>query len=433
MKLRVHNLHENRARLYQGSPGDVMASLAADYPWARGDTLEDVLDCLEASQGFQVEPLDAMGKSESSPDIIGQLGLGAMLDQTLVAAYWLHDGESQNLRKHLRENDLEAAVLKSLGRGSEQDLASLQAVQSLMKAEPTPANPPASVLPVTDSAKPAAEAVKRAFKANRVQQINLGGKHSAGSMIARDPESGRAFLLKPGSGPQSPALGISEEVASQARREAGFAHVARLWGMGNDVPRAEAITMDGHEWAALDLLDWSWRNLNKVRKEQPAMVAAALESLRRHGQLHRWAILEAVTGSVDSHGANEMIGPGGTIKLIDHGSAFAGPSFNPGVDDLSFVPYYLRCRDQYFDKQSQEDQLLTMPVLNEGADRQLKSWVLALDPEALQRVLVADGLNPGPPLARLKLIQDAAALPGPLHAGVNRRWIGLDGGWVTAS
>ena len=46
-----------------------------------------------------------------------------------------------------------------------------------------------------------------------------------------------------------------------------------------------------------------------------------------------------VAGSPDSHGSNLLVGPAPEhyVALIDHGSAFAGPDFNPGRDKNSFV------------------------------------------------------------------------------------------------
>ncbi len=423
MKLKLHNLHEDRARLYTGSPAEVKTKLLADHPWARGDTLEDVLDALDASQGFAVEPLDALGKSESSPDYVGQLGLGAILDQAAAVTSWFSSVPDGDLRKGLADSWPDEVVLGH-SAGTEEGLNSFRAISNLMKHEPTPADPPVSILPVTDSAQPVADALKRAFHRNRVQNINLGGKHSAGSMLARDPDSGRAWLLKPGSGGQSPAKGVSEEIASQARREAGFYHVAKLWGMGNDMPRAEVVALDHHDWAALDLLDWSWKNLNKVRQEQPQLIVETLEHLRRRGTLHRWAVLDWVLGNVDRHGANLMLGPTGAVKMIDHGSAFAGPSFDPGHDPSSFVPYYLRYRDPDWNTRSPEEKLASMPVLGEGLDRELRQWVLGLDAEAVRRVLEKDGLNPEPVLARLEQVKLLASGQN-FSQSLDRLWAGV--------
>jgi hypothetical protein len=308
------------------------------------------------------------------------------------------------------------------------DIKAVKAVSSIKAPHPTPAKAPVSIVAGSDSAKPVIDAIKRAFGAGRVQTIALGGKHSLGAMYCKDPESGDAFLLKPGSGGQSPALGIREETASQSRREVGFWHVARSWGLGDYVPRAELILFDGKEWAAIQFLDWSYKTVDKDRRIEPAVVVKVFEHYKRQGLLHKWAVLGGVLGDADMHGGNQMVSPSGAIKLIDHGSSMGGPSFEPGIDKKSFVPYFLRYSVRGWDKMSIESKLAAMPTVSFEHDRAIRRWVLDLSLDGLRSVLEKNGINALPAVGRLQRLQSLDS-SSPFCLQLNRLWLGLDGGW----
>lgn len=361
-------------------------------------------------------------------DPLAQLGLSGAVERQLVALQGA--GQSRPDPAMLREalvrlEDIPAAVVSVTGV----DPKLLANISSLTKAEPepTPERPPGHIAPLTRSAEEVAAAVKRAFHMGRVQGVYLGGKHSAGSMLATDPKEHTVWYLKPGSGGQSPAAGVQEEIASQARREAGFWHIAATWGLENYLPRAEVIVMDGHDWAALRFLDRGWKNFDDVNRQHPALAAMALERLRRAGILHRWAVLDWVCGNTDRHGGNLMLGPAGGVKLIDHGGAFAGPSFNPGRDPKSFVPFYLRYRIARWSQVPPEEKLASMAQLGAAQDDELRRWVQNLDVDRVIAICRKDGLNHEPPAARLRQIQHlAATVPGgQLHAAINRLWAGV--------
>lgn len=389
----------------------------------RNDELKGKATWSDKLRKFDVESwLNTRG---AGGDAQAHLGLGGAVEKLLYSVQ--ASGQSRPDPVMLREalvkyDDVQQAVLAVTGA----DPKLLASIASLTKAEPepTPERPPGHIAPLTPSAKEPADAVRRAFNKKQVKGVYLGGRHSAGSMLATDPETATVWFLKPGSGGQSPAMGVQEEIASQARREAGFWHIAVSWGLENSLPRAEVIVMDGHDWAALRFLDHAWKNFDDVKRQHPALAIEALERHRRHGLLHRWAVLDWVCGNTDRHGANLMLGPTGGVKLIDHGGAFAGPSFNPGNDPKSFVPFYLRYRSPSWSAVPHAERLGVMTPLGKLQDDELRRWVQGLDVDHVITICHKDGLNPDPPAARLRQVQHlAATVPsGQLHAAINQLW-----------
>lgn len=420
MLVRVYNHWTDVSRDFRGEPRQVLVDLQKRYPWIERDNLNAFLDALDANQAYSVEVLEDVKKGE--PDIIGQLGLEAQLDEHLQAARWLSGNQDAiNLRPFLkREEDLGKVV----SRAYDLQVGETNVVKVLKKAEePQAVHAPTVIKAGAPGGEAVAQGLRRAFARARVQNVFMGGKHSRGSMLARDPENGHAWLLKPGSGGQSPAAGLKEEVASQARREAGFYHVAFLLGLGHDLPVATLVIMDGHDWAAMDLLDHQWQNLNKLYKQKPTQVQAILEHLRSRGTLGKWAVLDWLCANTDRHGANLMAGPSGQVKLIDHGGAFAGPSFDPAHDDSTFIPFYLRFRAPGFDALPTEEKLAVMPQLSAQQSLELQHWVQSIDAERLEAMLRKDGLNPDPVLYRLARLK--ALEPGSAYmVALNKLWIG---------
>jgi hypothetical protein len=123
-----------------------------------------------------------------------------------------------------------------------------------------------------------------------------------------------------------------------------------------------------------------------------------------------------------------MVDDEGHVALIDHGSSFAGPSFNPGNDDNSFVPFYLRVwgPDKGWSELPKDKQLASLPTLPEAMDETLKEWVQQLDPQELSNALLSYGINPAPSLDRLKKVQFLAGLGANFSAGLNKMWVGID-------
>jgi hypothetical protein len=144
--------------------------------------------------------------------------------------------------------------------------------------------------------------------------------------------------------------------------------------------------------------------------------------------LHRWAVLDFVLGNPDRHGGNLLVGPesdGYRIGLIDHGSAFAGKSFNPGHDKSSFVPYYLRVwgPDRGWSQADGRQRLGWLPTLHPGTDEGLRAWIQGLKPEVLEAELHRYGIDPEPEAARLRALQEALAGSQSASETVNRFWV----------
>jgi len=284
------------------------------------------------------------------------------------------------------------------------------------------------VTPGTPEADDAAAAISRAFKEHSAQQVSINGKYSKGAMVAKDPNGGKIYLLKPSFDGNSSAAGVKEEKASQPRREAAFSHIGHSFGLGQDFVRADLIYVDGAEWAALELLPFNYKSLDARWKLDRSKVHKLLERYRMRGTLHKWAILDFVLGNPDRHGQNMMIGTDDdhseneTIKLIDHGSAFAGPDFDPSYDRNSFVPFYLRyLAPDKFNSLSVKDKLRVMPKLTEGAENDLRAWFETLSADKLRTQMEHFIIDPGPSLSRLAKLH---IIPGPLCEAINRAWVG---------
>lgn len=332
-------------------------------------------------------------------------------------------------------NDERRAALHAVDLAdSEKNIQALEAVMKLQgpkahalaKSEPQPIGIH-SVQPGNEDAVDAAEAIERAVRGGFVQHLKLNGKHSKGAMAARDPRSGRVWLLKPGSGKQSPASGARDGTASQSRREAAFWHVADQLHLGGVIPRADLLIVNAQEWAAIKLLGADWKSLDERNREKQYKGREVLEPYRGSGQLHRWGILDYVLGNTDSHGQNLLVNNGGSVALIDHGAAFAGPKFDPAHDTKSFIPFYLRvwAPDTDFKKLTPEERVKHMPTLGHNEDEVLKRWLVEdFTPELVERVARKYGIDDGVIKACLARLQELRSAPGNLSRTVNALWAG---------
>jgi GNAT superfamily N-acetyltransferase len=244
------------------------------------------------------------------------------------------------------EEDLGAAALSAFGAYSPENMEALEVFLNdveLFKEEHIPTIESFKIAPVRIESTETADAVQRAIDSGYINPVKLNGKHSKGSMLAKDPQTKTIYLLKPGSGKNSPAKGVSEDPSSQSEREAGFWHVAEYIGVGNDFPRADLILVNNHQTAALELLPYNFHNLGEKKKLEPSLPIRILEPYRQNTTLFKWSLLDYVLGNPDRHSQNIMVDPDNkSVKLIDHGSALAGPSFDPSEDSNSFIPFYLR-------------------------------------------------------------------------------------------
>lgn len=446
MRIRITNHYRNTSQDYKVEAGEVREFFTEHFPWvATNQSLQEMLTEANDAQAYDVEVVDDVGKAESSGDVAtDMLGVNIGRDRIFAAAFWLagkpvdavkvrearwqEDGDDERAALRAAGLDINTENLRSLKAVLDmgQDLRKFEGAPSKMKEHDFQVEPPHDVQPGTDSAKRTAAAVARGFKAGSFKPVNLGGKHSTNSAIVDDPETGKRYLLKPASGGVGPAAGIKEESASQARREAAFSHIAEdVFGLGNSVAGAELILLDGKEWAALDMLPLDWKNLDRARKADGHRVGRALNEYRTRGILHRWAVMDFVLGQADRHAGNLMISPADDIKLIDHGSAFAGPDFDPGHDSKSFVPYYLRftVSTGQFNSMDQASKLSHMPVVTESADQELRRWIHSLDSKRLTAELQRLGMRPDACAARLELVKDVAKDGRAVAPRINGLWL----------
>lgn len=328
----------------------------------------------------------------------------------------------------VRGKDVQAAALHGVGlEVTPKELEALEAVVKLQtQSKLQKKEVKHTVVPATADAKTTADAVQRAFDQNQTQNLDLNGKHSAGSISLTDPESAKLYLLKPGSGRQSPARGSSEELASQSRREAAFWHVAKNWGLQERFPRCDLLIVDGKETAALHMLPLTWRNLETLKFKDAALPWKALEKYRQTGEVHKWALLDAVCGNPDRHGQNIMVGPQSEsypVALIDHGSAFAGNSFDPAHDEASFIPYYLRASRPDWDSLDNKAKLRSMPEIPDTVDMDLREWFNSIHVGDLEAILVAYGIDPAPAVRRFQVFKQLLSSPDKFCRVINSYWL----------
>ncbi len=442
MQVKVTNIYTDRVEEFEGEAPTVAHDIAMAFPWlqdyeVRLTDIHDVLQELEQNQALVVEvDRDPIAKNEEGGNTNtakDMLGYDIFRERLFDAAKWLsgfaRPKEETEVRQLMltHDGDLESVALITYGLDpNDKNKVALKAVldmERLGKAEEAPPTPPHNIVPGTDTAYVVCQRIKQAFQEHRVQAIHLGGKHSKGSMLAKDTDR-RQWILKAGSGGQSPAAGAQDEIASQGRREAAFFAVAKAWGMADFFPAAEFLIMDGHDWATLEMLPWDYKNLEKVRTEHPQKVHDALEQYRLRGILHRWSVIDYVLGNPDRHAANLMLGPNGNVKLIDHGAAFAGEHFSPGHDADSFVPFYLRylAGDSFYEMDP-EDRIDSMPHLPQAHDRVLAQWLHELDPGALSFILRKFGINDEPSMARLQKVL-ALDVDESVSDQLNQLWLG---------
>jgi hypothetical protein len=366
-----------------------------------------------------------LAKRESIPS--DQLGFSVSFFEIIAICEFLTQRtvDQQTLRQAVRNADGDGltGVLTAFSLNTPEGRKAFDSVKALKlhKAEDVLKTPKAVVGIDNDEI---AKDIVEAYKNNGVTSVALGGKHSSGAYIAKDKD-GANWLLKPGSGKKSPAAGVDETSGSQSRREAIFAAVAQKWDIA-EVQPAHLLSVDGREVAAIKMWPMDWVNLHRTLAEDATLPRRALEPYRRNGHLFKWSVIDFVLGNPDRHGNNLMVGPeieGNKIGLIDHGSALAGPSFDPGHDKDSFVPYYLRVwAGPGFHGMDPKEQLTQMPELAGEADEDFRQWVTELDPKEMEAIIHRLGMDPAPSLARLQEIQsDPMATKMSRH--VNQCWL----------
>ncbi len=445
MLVQIHNLYTGTTKSVEGTPREVELELLRAFPFLNhedpdhhGD-VPNLIEHLNAEQAYEAEVVDhgdevPLNKSENhnlqgdeDEVVASMLGYNHKLFSALEAVKFLAGGapaDGQKVRQALwqADGDPEEAALLAYGlEPSEANLAALRGIQGLSKAEQD-AVQAQSIEAGHPDADETADEVRRAFNDHFALPVKLSGKHSAGSILARDQDSGNTWLLKPGSGGQTPAAGARQDPSSQSRREAAFYHMADAWHLSEFFPHADLLLIDGREYAALHLLPWVYRGMDKLKASDPQAARSVLSDYLRRGILHRWAVLDFVLGNPDRHAGNLMVHDG-DVKLIDHGSAFAGTAFDPAHDENSFTPYYLRAwNDGKFSIMTPAAKLKVMPRLDHQTEESLRGWIDGLKTEDLDRVLLRYGVDPA--AAKLRLGQVKALAAGmPADLAINKLWV----------
>jgi hypothetical protein len=208
--------------------------------------------------------------------------------------------------------------------------------------------------------------------------------------------------------------------ANQAQREAAFYAVAQEVGLGMTIPKTFLIKLNGEPVAVMPFLPHDFKPLSAYKKKDPNKIIESFEKYRKSGMLHMCAILEWVLGAVDSHSNNILMAPDGSIALLDHGSTFAGESFNPAQDMSSYIPFYLRYRvDKGFKKLDAEERLHKIITVDHRIDDFLKQWLSRIDVNKIAQIIKEFGINPEPSIKRL---QDLKNHEGPISDYVNYLW-----------
>lgn len=356
---------------------------------------------------------------------LDMVGMDAEIERSLSAAVFLSGGKEPNMdfyRVALRlYNDYDRAALYAVGMPDNE--RNLKALQGAKKFTEMSKNEPAnihSIQPANEEAKQTAKEVQRGVEYGLIKPLKLKGKHATGTQVVKDPETDHVWLLKPGSGKMSPGAGISDEKASMSAREAAFWHVAKVMGVEKHVPRTDLLLVNAQEWAAIALVPFDYKTLDKLNRNDPGAATRILEPFRKDGTIHRWAVLDWVAGNVDSHGQNIMSN-GKDVQLIDHGSTFAGVNFDPAHDTKSFIPFYLRVwGGQDFAQKSPEERVSLMPVLDHEAEVQYSIWLASIDEKVLATEVARYGIDPKPAMQRLDKLK-----AGPTSRYLMETWAGI--------
>lgn len=429
----VEHYNDGRRSVFEGTTEEVRRSLLQAYSWlASKYGLQAALDVLvtglDKSQAYSavVDKGDIILKSEadlaglSSGVVASYMGHDPRIEQVFAAAAFLANSaelppEARRAALIAADEDVETAALTAYNLPvDEPTINALRGILGVLQVDdikksdvdvsPEVLPKPQQVVATSPDGAGFASAVEK----SQLHPVKLGGRHSAGSILAYAPEADHIrILLKPGAGPQNPAAGDRDDSASQSKREAAFYAVAVWAGLQEFVPEAHLLLLDGKEYAAIKLLPLDFKNMNEIKQQDPNGPRRLLHLYLPNGELHRWAALDFITGQVDRNAGNVMA-RGDDVRLIDGGSAFAGHGFAPATDQNTFVPFYLRAlAAPDFKSLSPGEKLRSLPRLNHVAEEALRTWILGLDSNTLQSILQRHGVDPEPSVRRLQSLQDA--------------------------
>jgi hypothetical protein len=392
------------------------------------DVLDDKLDKSEINLINEIGVSDGLSEWEKRAALT-MLGISPDTGKWLNAARFLSGGtfepDMEKFKIALRLFDVKRAALYAFGiSDSNKNVASLESIaelggKDLQKTE-TKNIIVSTVEPVKDDGVEVVLELSRGIKAGLVHSLDLSGRHSKGAHAIRDPKKGHVWLIKPGSGGQSPAAGVKEEPASQSAREAAAWHIAKIMGLAEFVPECELIKEDGErECAAMRLLPPAYEPMGEMKEYE---IVNVLNKYAATGELFRWACLDFVVGQTDRHSSN-LLCNGEKVVLIDFGSAFANELYSPAFDKSSFIPYYLRyLHPNNFVKLTPEERVNKMPKLAPQRDTLLVTWFASIDPNEIKKVLVKYGISVKPTMDRL---QRLAGISFDLSGELNKLFAGV--------
>jgi hypothetical protein len=439
MRVIVQQHYSDCAHAFEGDDQEVQEQLLHAYPWltrkygqhAPVSVLVPGLDQAQAySAWVENEP---SGDIEVTPprnleDVLH--GQETNLADCLRAASFLSGvtpspDDVRAARVHCDDDPVDSALLACGEEPSEetrQALADYLKLSGLKKSEDPEPVKFKDVTATTDAGTKFAKIVLQASAEGEIKPVKLGGKHSKGTLVAYDKEKHGRYLLKPGSGPQNPAAGEHDTGSSQSKREAAFYAVAVSWGLAPYYPECHLLLIDGNEYAVQKMLSTDYVNGNELKVHDPNAARKVLQIYRHDGTLHKWAAVDFILGNADSNAGNMMF-RGADVKLIDHGSAFAGDKFDPANDKSSFTPYYLRAlAPAEFKDFTPDAKLKSLPRVNHEVDVQLSTWISGLDAAALADSLVKFGIDPAPCLKRLSSLKATVGFTA-ADMAINQLWV----------
>lgn len=355
------------------------------------------------------------------------LGYNPQSSPEFIAARFLAGGElasddAVRTALILYDNDFELAALRAYGLPRNESyremLRATIALRSYLpeinKSDIDTAIIPRDIKAGDPEAEDTAESVRNAQASGGLNAVQLdpSAKHSKGTAIATDPKSTEKILLKPGSGKLSPSAGVRDETADQSQREVAFSKLVQVVGIGKYFPKAELLIVDGQRVAALELLGTEFIGLDKLRQKDDSFDPTKLFApYITNGALYKWALVDWVFGNTDRHANNIMVNEDQSdLKLIDHGSAFAGAHFDPAHDSKSFVPFYLRAwaQDKNWAELNAEEREDEIPRMNAKDTEDFGKWIDSINEAEIAQIMQQYGIHPEASMARLQKIKAVA-------------------------
>jgi hypothetical protein len=261
--------------------------------------------------------------------------------------------------------------------------------EQLDKAEKPPSEPDQSIsrlIAVPGKGEHDIMAVNRGIAAGKVTPIAKPGKFSQKAFVVSDPQSEERYIVKPNPHKVAPPKGMSDVISAPVRERA-FWDLADALGLSKFLPVTALAIDNNQELCSVVKYLKGYRSIDSFKKETPGSERGILEQYRKTGDLHRWAVLDFIGGSVDRHGNNVWVSDDGQdIKLIDQGSSLADENFDPAADKKSFLPFYLRAWGVKH-SMKQKDRLQFMPKVDHGVDQQLGHWIQGIDPKDIRKAL----------------------------------------------